>query len=532
MHRKIIIAWILLATSTIAEANPLRKNDISREAHDNSTNDYGLPLKMWSRKRRYNRVGSTRHLHPTFNHTAPDKFLLDSSRHDESDTDIFDVVIIGAGWSGVTAAISLESKGVRNYKILEARDRIGGRSRTVTDSWENVDIAMDLGSSFLIGSEGNPIFDILQQENLTYSISRGRQLFYQQRNKGPFDRSYIWSLYTELIDEGFYPYQRQKMMNSNYDTSLRNIVNQYATHANLNAFKKSVLDMFLATTITQDLAASLNKLSLWFWDSGKIFRGDDFFLNEGYTPLFEANAAKIHSKIETQAVVEKINYRRSQTKVSYLDADGVKQVIKAKKVLVTVPLGVLKARTIQFQPKLPKGHKKAFSQVGMGLLNKIFMFWNTADVFWPTKTEWLTEITRRQTQFEFYNPHSLNNGRPFLIGIVAGNEAKYVEEQFGDNNAEYESEMLQRAMLHLRNMFGQNITNPAKVYVTKWGLDPFSRGSYSYNKVGVKKIARAEMRKPVKDRIYFAGEATSSNYYGTTHGAYLSGETAAQKMMA
>lgn len=105
-----------------------------------------------------------------------------------------------------------------------------------------------------------------------------------------------------------------------------------------------------------------------------------------------------------------------------------------------------------------------------------------------------------------------------------GDEAKYFEDQFGNNEDTYESEMVKRVMLSLRNMFGKNIPNPVKVYVTKWGKDPFSKGPYSYNKVKMQKKVRSSLGKSVKGRVYFAGEATSELYFSTTHRVYLSGK--------
>ena len=103
----------------------------------------------------------------------------------------------------------------------------------------------------------------------------------------------------------------------------------------------------------------------------------------------------------------------------------------------------------------------------MGTLNKIFMIWKTTDVFWPAQTQWFTELNKRESNYEFYNPISFNGGLPFIVGFVAGDEAVYLEEQFGDDQNEYESQMQERAMLNLRNMCGKNIPNPEKIMVIK-----------------------------------------------------------------
>ena len=515
---RIIISLLLINVAVVTSENVY-----------NSTHGNGIPLKRWNREK--NRARTIEYTHTTSNEEVTHENFPKPNRSLNSDGNELDVIIIGAGWAGIAAAISLESQGY-NCQVLEARDRIGGRSRTVTQRWEGSNIPMDLGSNWVHETKRNPMFDLVQQNNIPHSTAEENQKLYQANNNGAFDDNYIWSKYDQLYDKGFYPYQKIRQEDTSKDFSLRYAVNGYDTQSNLDAFDESALEMFLRTSIEADFAASVENLSLWWWNTGKGYSGRDAFLYQGYTALFEAHAAPVQSKIETQAVVRKINYKKSKkVKVTYVNADGAKQIIRAKKVLVTVPLGVLKAKSIKFRPNLPKKHKNAIRQIGMGTLNKIYMIWKKTDVFWPPNTQWFSELPKRESNFEFYNPISFNGGLPFIVGFVAGDEAVYLEEQFGDNQNEYESQMQQRAMLTLRNMYGNDIPNPEKIMVTKWATDTFSRGSYSYNKVGMSKKARNRLKTPVKSRIYLAGEATSA-YYGTTHGAYLSGKEAANKIMS
>jgi len=86
-------------------------------------------------------------------------------------------------------------------------------------------------------------------------------------------------------------------------------------------------------------------------------------------------------------------------------------------------------------------------------------------------------------------------------------------------------------MVQLRNMFGNSTVLPGKVIVTKWNTDNFTKGAYSFNAVGMKKNDRKILAKPVKKKLYFAGEATHHKYFQTTNGAYLTGKSAAQKVL-
>lgn len=84
----------------------------------------------------------------------------------------------------------------------------------------------------------------------------------------------------------------------------------------------------------------------------------------------------------------------------------------------------------------------------------------------------------------------------------------------------------------LRANYGHaNVPDPSHSIVTKWLQDEFSMGTYSYVQVNVSESARKDLFMPIHNRLYFAGEATSSSYPGSTHGALQSGVDAANNMM-
>ena len=482
----------------------------------------GVTLKRFRSKRfrrydqtRYRRLSATKNI-----------FLRSVNKHsnvkDHSTTkdSILDVVIVGAGWAGASAGITLQEKGITNFRILEGRSVTGGRSRSVLQSWEGEDIPIDLGSQWVHGVSGNPIMDIVRANGMPYSISEGQQIFFRESNGGPFPSNEIVSLESELYSgkNGFLSYQEGKQESTWNDQSLRITANQYIASNNLSSYKKKVLQMFFNTFIGQEYAASLDDLSLWWWDSDGEFNGQDAFLYQGYSNLFDAYTKSIQNKIQTSSKVTLIDTRSKISKVEYIDENGLESVLQARKVLVTVPLGVLKAGTIQFKPRLPSKKRRAITNLGMGLLNKVVLFFNEPDNFWPLNIEWFTD-----SSFEFYNPPmSLNGDKSFLVGFLYGDDAKSLEEEFGNDRELYESKMTARAMVALRNMFGAGIPDPEISIVTQWGSDPYSFGSYSFNKVGMGRKARKLLNKTIrKKRLYFAGEACHTDFFGTVHGKWF-----------
>ena len=92
-------------------------------------------------------------------------------------------------------------------------------------------------------------------------------------------------------------------------------------------------------------------------------------------------------------------------------------------------------------------------------------------------------------------------------------------------------EVVEEVMRDLRGMFGSSIGDPSSATFTRWSADPFARGSYSHVPPGGSTKDYEEMAQPVEDRLFFAGEATTRRYPGTVHGALISGEREARRIM-
>ena len=83
----------------------------------------------------------------------------------------------------------------------------------------------------------------------------------------------------------------------------------------------------------------------------------------------------------------------------------------------------------------------------------------------------------------------------------------------------------------LRRMYGSSVPDPISAVRTRWGQNPFTRGSYTFNKVGATGRDREVLGEPVAGRLFFAGEATSRKKFGSVSGAYLTGLKAARDIM-
>jgi len=112
-------------------------------------------------------------------------------------------------------------------------------------------------------------------------------------------------------------------------------------------------------------------------------------------------------------------------------------------------------------------------------------------------------------------------GKPVLVGLLSGDSA-YSSEQ------EPEEDVSKQCVEQLRRIYGADkVPDPKHTRVTRWGSDPFARGSYSFVKVGSSGDSYEQLRKPINNRVYFAGEATNKYNPATVPGAYASGLRAA-----
>ena len=131
----------------------------------------------------------------------------------------------------------------------------------------------------------------------------------------------------------------------------------------------------------------------------------------------------------------------------------------------------------------------------------------------------------------------------FLSTLICGFSAPAFAQHFGEGmaafnagdyalalNSKTDAEVVADAMDALRQVYGPAIPSPTGHLRTRWAVDPFAQGSYSFVAVGASLEDRDALAAAVADRLFFAGEATHRDHAATVHGAYLSGLVAASAM--
>lgn len=420
--------------------------------------------------------------------------------------DNISVLVVGAGMSGVKAANQLSKQGFK-VTVLEGRDRVGGR----TWSDDSLGTPLDLGASWIHGIEDNPIYQLAKELGVPlHEWDYENQVTYDAKGK---ELSKV-DEYLEENDNSMYYWAAKALFNDS-NATVQDAVDIGVESGDLEGFSDAEINFIANTGIEQDVAADSRDISLAGLWKLEGFDGPDVIFPQGYDALVKALADDLDIRLNTW--VKGIKYTDEQVEVT-----TSKGVFKADYVIVTVPLGVLKKGKIAFEPSLPLNKKEAINGLDMGVLNKVYLAFD--HVFWDNNVANMAQISQQKGHWSYWINLAPATGIPILTAFNVATFGKEIEV-FSD------TDIIEFAMVELRRMYGNEIPQPNGHLITRWNSDPFSYGSYSYVPKGVSASMRNVLAEPIANKVFFAGEATHSLYPSTVHGAYLSGEREANRIM-
>lgn len=419
------------------------------------------------------------------------------------------IVVVGAGMAGLAAAHTLQSQGHETL-VLEARDRIGGRIWTST-KWQ--DMPLDMGATWIHGVEGNPLTSLANKikaprlmtryENAVTYNTNGKPLSASEENRLDTMRKRIFKAL-------------EQAQNQDNDASIRQVIEPLLRGSTATSEERRFANFILSAELEDEYSGSATKISAHWYDDSGAFEGDDALFPHGFDVIPKHLAQGL--KIELGQSVREIQWNQSPVRVITKRSE-----FNADQVLVTLPCGVLQAQKVKFSPELPRNKREAIAKLGMGVLNKCYLRFQNA--FWHRDADWLEYIPSTHGMWtewvSFWNAAKM----PILLGFNSADVGIKMEE-WSDRA------IVASAMQTLKTIYGHNIPEPIDYQITRWAKDPFALGSYSYNAVGSTPTMRKTLSAPLENKLLFAGEATHKEYYGTTHGAYLSGLRAAKEILA
>ena len=422
------------------------------------------------------------------------------------------VLVLGAGIAGLAAAKTLQARGYQ-VELLEARDRVGGRIAT-SNVWQGLPV--DLGATWIHGPVGNPITALAKALRApTVTTVADSQIVYDTGG-APLNAANYRAL--ESLRTTIESVISRAQDTLSVDQSLQSTV---AAGVNWNArslVEQNRLRYLINSDYEHEYGGSSGALSSLWFDEGEALSGEDLLFTRGYSAIPQSLAQGL--SIRFGQVVNRVS-----TQATGVTVQTQSSTFTADRLVVTLPLGVLKTGRVQFLPALPAAKRAAISKLGMGVLNKCVLRFNRA--FWPGQYDWLGFIPGANAKGQWAEWISLLRplGQPVLVGFNAADFGRQIE-------ARTDRQIVASAMLTLRQIYGSQIPEPVGYQITRWVSDPFSAGAYSYVPVGATSRSRNALAASVGGQLFFAGEATHRQYPATVHGAYLSGLRAAQEVIA
>jgi monoamine oxidase len=448
-----------------------------------------------------------------------------------------DVAVIGAGAAGLAASGRIADAG-RSVLLLEARNRVGGRIWTVGDS-------LELGAELVHGSPEATLALLREAGAGVVELTGERFVMEDGRIQRMNDRM-VGELHG-LLD---------RAANAGRDMSvaefLADVVEEEPGLGAVVAWVGRLVEGFDAADPQR---ASLQAL-VAEWTSSATFESTTSRPRGGYATLIEHMARVLDPRrveLSLESIARVVRWSAEGVELD-VERHGVLQRHRVRKVVITLPLGVLQAApgdpgAVRFEPRLDEKKCASLAGLAMGPVHKVLLkfrepFWEKIDggrwrnaaffnaaalpfrTFWtqlPARSDWLTAWVG-------------GPGAEALSGGAENDESghdKSEDNESGDDKSG--NNIIAKAVESVSSLFGGRLGVASLLEEARfhdWSRDPRARGAYSYVAVGGGD-ARRKLAEPVKGTLFFAGEATDDSGEATTvAGAITSGERAAREVIA
>lgn len=444
---------------------------------------------------------------------------------------MLDVIVIGGGFSGLAAAQALQ-KSHKSFILLEARDRLGGR--THTQRLEDGSY-VDLGGQW-IGPTQDRMYALCKQYNVEW---------YETYNEGKniIDLNQIIKTYTGLIPKmDVASLINIDLLLKKLDRLAKSIlVEQPWKNKHAAAWDSLSLEVFVRKNcytkncykvvragLETVYACELNEVSLlhalYYIRSGTNLNtllsikdgAQQHRIKDGMQALTDRIAEPLMHAIRLNSAVKQIIQHNNSVTVT---GDGFSY--EAKRAIVAIPPMLIKA--IDFQPSLPLHKSQLLDKMSMGIVGKVFGIYERP--FWRYKGFSGQVVADELSPFQtFFDSSPAHAEYGVLLAFCIANRAR-------DFFSKDEVSRKQIALKAFTRYFGVEAADPKHYIDHCWADEVWSRGCYSgIYPTGAWTNFQDELSKPF-GRTHWAGTETSDVWYGYIEGAVRAGERAANEVV-
>ncbi|KAI8088663.1 uncharacterized protein BX664DRAFT_331050, partial [Halteromyces radiatus] len=436
------------------------------------------------------------------------------------------VVVLGAGASGIAAALTLHDMNITDFILVDAQSFLGGRVQHHPFGQTNV----ELGANWIYGKGRNPIYQLAQQHGLKSIPNDKKNVVYFSEGRIPQDQGQRISDWFDSTMERMVQFADERMKRNQVDLSSRTALHLSGWIPDTPL--KAAVEYF---AVNWEMAEPAELSSLDYATgtvdtvSGSFPLGNDFVIDpRGFNYILEQEAKTVLNDNDSRLllntrVTDVIYGEENDNKVTILTANGTK--IIADHALCTFSLGVLQHNDVQFKPDFPEWKREALYSFHMTTYTKIFVKFDTK--FWG---DW---------QFALYASNKTQHGGDYTVWQNLVSDSKHdnilmVTTTFKESElieGKTDKQVSQDIQKILQRMFPEvHVPFPTDILIPRWHQHPLFRGSYSNWPIGMSVQHHDNMRAPLPlttPHLWFAGEAMSRKYYGYLHGAWMDGQQAA-----
>ena len=268
-----------------------------------------------------------------------------------------------------------------------------------------------------------------------------------------------------------------------------------------------------------DYAGPVESAALALVDFDEEFSGGEHLIDGGYGPIVDFLAAGLDVRLQepVTAIVD-LGDR--------ISLEARSQTFIADRVIVTVPLGVLKAKVIAFEPALNVAKRASIDALDMARLEKVVLRFDESN--WTDVIDnVLLRLPDRGLWMPVVQDFTVAAGAPTLVSFHCGSASPETLAAMTDDA------VAALTVQAIEASIGRPLPEVIGARVTRWIEDPFAFGSYVYMPVGAGTHHLDALGEPEwDDRLLFAGEATQWGYHSTVHGAIMSGVREARRLGA